>query len=242
MPTVKFMGFVNPRIMSVGSSGGPFVLKDEAIGEVSMVYSISNDAINAECEITEVNDDTVTVLYWWVSSFIDGVVDAIAFSTGSSIVAVFDKYQRPNAPIQSLIFRDHELGKECSVSPEEIIDLSVKERSICKYLHDITHTLIRPLEATVNCARAIEGLSRLVAPGKDKHQRWKSLRDNLNLSEDYLKYISKLSEGPRHGDTGPQNTRNILETRRRTWVVMNRFLAFRKRNNAKLSTSEFPLL
>jgi hypothetical protein len=71
MPTVKFMGFVTPRVMSIGTSGGPYIFQDEAIGQVSMVYSITDDAISAESEIDEVNDDTVTVLYWWVSSFID---------------------------------------------------------------------------------------------------------------------------------------------------------------------------
>ena len=68
------------------------------------------------------------------------------------------------------------------------------------------------------------------------------MRQNLRIEEAYLKFISTHATGPRHGDRvhiPPDITRELAM---RSWVVMNRFLEFKKRGGAPLPASEFPML
>jgi hypothetical protein len=99
-----------------------------------------------------------------------------------------------------------------------------------------------PLESYVNCGRALDGISRLISSSDDPKKRWIELREKLNLSEPYTQLISNLSTAPRHGWTGPVDMTKVAEVRVRSWIILNRFLEFRKRQNAALRGPEFPLL
>jgi hypothetical protein len=68
------------------------------------------------------------------------------------------------------------------------------------------------------------------------------MRRNLHIDRAYLDFITDQSIGSRHGD--PQHIPGgpVTETVRRAWVVMNRYLEYRKRGNGPLTAPEFPLL
>jgi len=68
------------------------------------------------------------------------------------------------------------------------------------------------------------------------------MRDNLNVSQQFLEFITDHSIGPRHGDVLDIPFSIINELIRRSWIVMNRFLEFKKRGDQKLPSSDFPLL
>jgi hypothetical protein len=109
-------------------------------------------------------------------------------------------------------------------------------------LNDLVTANTLPHYSPVTCARTIEGLRHLIAPGLQPKDGWSSLRQNLNIDENYLKFITDHSKGPRHGD--PQHIPGAITTDiiTRTWVIMNRFLEYRKRGNDALPISEFPML
>jgi len=64
----------------------------------------------------------------------------------------------------------------------------------------------------------------------------------LNISRDYQQWISEQAKGPRHGDPAFVPGDVTVEITHRTWVVMNRFLEYRKRGNQPLTAPDFPLL
>ena len=68
------------------------------------------------------------------------------------------------------------------------------------------------------------------------------LQESLNLTKEYVQFISELSAGPRHGTIDPQDPIEVMEVRRRAWVIANRFLEFRKRGSVDLSEPSFPRL
>jgi len=115
-------------------------------------------------------------------------------------------------------------------------------QGLFKILNDLVSTLARPLEWTVNCARAIEGIGHLISPSKPKPEQWEALRTNLNLSKDYLTLITNESKAPRHGQLLPVKNITLSEIRKRSWTVMDRFLTFRKIGNVPLPISDFPVL
>jgi len=82
----------------------------------------------------------------------------------------------------------------------------------------------------------------MIAPGEKTGEQWAKMRSALNLTEEYLKYITDLSKGPRHGERTRIEGESTTEITRRSWIIMNRFIEYRKRGNQDLPTSDFPLL
>jgi len=125
---------------------------------------------------------------------------------------------------------------------EEIIKITEPDPRILKHIHDLAYCLSHPLEIPVNCARAVEGISKLIAPDAKTEQRWLALRENLNLTRDYVQLISDVSTDPRRGGMKPMSLPQLYEVRNRSWTVANRFLHFMKLGNARLPREGFPLL
>ena len=66
------------------------------------------------------------------------------------------------------------------------------------------------------------------------------MRSNLNVDEKYLKFVTGLSHGPRHGNRAKRlPERDLAETLNRAWTIMDRYLAFRRRGGQPLPLTEF---
>jgi len=69
------------------------------------------------------------------------------------------------------------------------------------------------------------------------------MRQYLNIDHAYLKFITDVSTAPRHGKrVGATSQKDFDETITRSWVVMNRFLEYKKRGDKQLPLAAFPLL
>jgi len=125
---------------------------------------------------------------------------------------------------------------------DKVLNTVLTEPSVFMALNDLITAISLPHHSSVTCARAIERLRHLVAPGTPRKDSWESLRQNLNIDRKYLEFVTVHSTGPRHGD--PEHIPGTITTEvtQRAWKIMNRFLEFRKRGNVPLQLSEFPLL
>jgi hypothetical protein len=249
MPTVKFSGRITPPIMTFRITHGPVTLTNSIVGPMSISYRIDGTDIAVTCEIESANDENITVLSWHVRAMVCGVVDAIAFQRGIGATAVIDHCEKPDGTSGPLGMRDEHLENACTVSYRDLIAVADKEGAVFKLINDLIEALIRPWDAPVNCARAVEGLRKLMYPipadqekERDRDKReWTFMRDNLNLTPDFLRFVTDLSALPRHGFVGPVLGRDIGNTRIHAWTVASRFIEFRKRGNLKLPESDFPL-
>jgi hypothetical protein len=207
-----------------------------------MSYEISGSSVMAKCEVKDLEPVTLQVLHIWAVNLIRGTIDVIGFSKGMGIGLILDRCKLPGSQPQGVGFKDDGLASLCTISMEELIRLTNNERGILKQLHDLVDSLLNPLDAPVNLARAIEGFAKLLSAEPDKAKRWKEVQSKLNLSKDYLAFITGASAEKRHGSTEPHNLKQIVEARKRAWTIAGRFLEFRKRGNASLPLLEFPLL
>ncbi len=177
------------------------------------------------------------------------VINCYGFAKGLQLQAVLEtvvkpdgiKYNiqahRPN--LEPLVTALH-CGSDRVVDIHPILPIVLTDPTIFVAVKDLINA-ISPTEASVNCARAIEAIRQAMCPA-DRKQGWKLMRDNLNLSQPFLEFITEHSTGPRHGKVLDIPFSAIIETTTRSWKVMNRFLEFKKRGDAKLPISEFPLL
>ena len=68
------------------------------------------------------------------------------------------------------------------------------------------------------------------------------MRDNLNISQPYMQFVTDQSTAPRHGSIMNVSAEKLRASLERTWIIANQFLEFLKRGKKPLPLSEFPLL
>lgn len=241
MATIRFTGFVTPGGVVPGSTG-EFTPVDESVEGLVIRFKIDPSVVSIDCEVPAVDVIAFNLIHMYAFYTVRGILDAVSFTRGLPLTLILTTCTHPNGETLPLRIEEEELARLCTVSHTEVIKLSKHERAILKHLHDLSCALINPLETEANCAKAVEGFAQLLLPGAKEVLRWQSMREKLNLTEEYLKFITGLSKGQRHGTTDTQSLADIVEMRRRSWTVANRFLEFRKRGNINLSQSEFPVL
>ena len=124
----------------------------------------------------------------------------------------------------------------------------MSRKSVHSYSLHVGHRLsvsghLKTHVAPVNCARAMDRIKHLIAsPGSTDAQAWRQMREALHIDEDYLKFITEASKGPRHGRPGHTPGIETTEATRRAWSVMNRYFEFVKRGRTPLATHQFNIL
>jgi hypothetical protein len=178
-------------------------------------------------------------------------IDIFCFANGWGLTVWIDTFIKPDGAEQFLLAQMPQLAPLCTafnLAPsggkiEDVWRIVVGEPAIFMALNDLIAGITWPHYAPVNCARAIEGIRNMITPlGTDRKQGWPLMRANLNIEQGYLSFITDQSTGPRHGDRAFIPGTEVNKTVERSWIVMDRFLEFRKRGNQPLPLVEFPML
>jgi hypothetical protein len=241
MPTVKFAGSIVPPTLLVQANKGTDRWSIPLLGEVLVKCSIRGAVITVECEMEDTSDERITLLHWHALHLVSSIVDRIAFSKGVGVAAVLDHCEKADGSTGPIGLRDDNLTKACPMEHSEIGAIAAKEPAIFQHIHDLVTAILRPWEAQITCARAVEGFKKLMSQGIE-NQQWKFMRENLNFDKAYLTFVTDLSREARHGHVGSQTLGDITENRMHAWTVAYRFLQFRKRGSVKLPEQEFPRL
>jgi hypothetical protein len=259
MPTITFRGRIlpdHPKITVPRLS--PMRWTDPADGSVvQLTVSIAQSDIAAVYEITTYNPDDIHLLHIGALEHSRAIVDCICFSQGLGRTVMLDDVVYPDGEVRKLSYENTELAHLCTAfdlstnAPsgddfKAMYHLVVKEAELFLAINDLVMAITIPGHIAVNCARAVEGLRNIMLPD-DPHRTlgWAYLRRELNLEKSYTEFITSASAGPRHGDRSDmadmaeEHTQEILK---RLWVIMNRFLEYRKRGNDTLPLSLFPFL
>jgi hypothetical protein len=215
---------------------------------------INKGVIQVTCESnlfgTEDYDGQVD---WRANHLVRSVVSSYAFATATHLEPVLESVIKPDGIKYNIQARREALrplvtalhvgsrGGNDIVDIKPLLTLALQNPTIFVALKDLVDG-INAGETVVNCGRAIEGLRTCLAPANDRKAGWRIMRDNLNITQSFLEFITDQSKGPRHGDVYGVQFSAINETVRRAWIIMNRFLEFKKRGEKQLPLSEFPLL
>jgi hypothetical protein len=241
MPVIQFHGIVMSDRL-IGKQSGQGSWDDPDIQGVLFSFDITDSVISVVCETQTPNQVPVAHLYLRAYLMARGCLDVLSFANGTHFAFVINEITYEDGHRDAWFFDEIRLAELCTVSVREIYGLANRERAILKHLHELSATIVNPLDSESNCHRAVEGFAQLLAPTVNEKQRWKKMQSDLNLTESYIKFITDLSKGPRHGATDPQSLPHIMEVRRRAWMIANRFLEFRKRRSDRLTAPDFPLL
>ena len=181
------------------------------------------------------------------------VVDLISFQQGWGLSVILDTLVMPAGLTSTFMPKDERLAQfSTAIQPsgtppinnfDVCYRLIVAEPPLFMALNDLIVSITLPHHGAVNCARAVEGLRVLMtSPAIDRKQAWPIFQTNLNIDRAYREYVTGTSTGPRHGDRAHIPGPIVMEVVKRSWIIMNRFLEYRKRGSVQLPLPEFPLL
>ncbi len=180
------------------------------------------------------------------------VVNCYSFGKGLGLSVILETVTKPDGikynlqahrpdlePLVTVLHSRHDGG----INIQSILPTIMADPTIFVALNDLISSIAHAQDAPVKCGRAIDAIRQYMAPANDRKAGWPAMRESLNITKPYLDFITDQSKGPRHGDVKSTTFPDTWETIRRSWIVMNRFLEFKKRGgNQPLSLSEFPLL
>jgi hypothetical protein len=239
-----FHGIVAPLgNLQVKAEGGPTTFPVSEVAGALFSFRIDQDEVTVNCDVPRPDQILVNLMLMFSYYLVRGVMDGVLFLQGRGAVLIITRCTVPGEMTpRDLDLYEDELEKLISISHADFITLSLNERGILKHIHDLVDCIVNPLDSELNCGRAIEGFAQLLLPGGKPPMRWARLREALNLDKTYTQPISDASAGPRHGAIEPQSLPLIVEIRRRSWTIANRFLEFRKQGSINLSDPDFPIL
>jgi|SRR5580658_1716005 hypothetical protein len=256
MATFRFAGRVFPvfnDFTMIGSVSTHW--EDEIEPAVKLIMdasvSINRGIIEVVCESNLSRSDNYDgQVDWRAGRLARSVVNSYAFAKAIYLEAILETVVKPDGIKYNIQARRPELeplvtalhvGSDGGVDIKPLLLLALRDPTIFVALKDLVGSMDAH-ETLVNCARAVEGIRESMTPASDRKQAWQLMRDNLNVSQNFLEAITDHSKGPRHGDVSNVKFGAVHETIRRSWIVMNRFLEFKKRGDNKLPLLDFPLL
>ena len=223
--------------------------------DTTFTITIRDNAITVDCEASRFDPSLVTFLYMRAFDLARATVDLTAFSSGYGFIVIFETIKTPDGQTTTVAAFDPSLAAHCTsyqigIVPtptadndfQKVLLIVSTDWRIFRALRHLIEAITFPHEAGRNCANAIEALRHIIAPNQPSGQAWRDFRNTLNISEDYLRMITDISTGPRHGDPTHIPGQTIAEITRRAWRVMNRFFEYKKRNCGPLPLADFPLL
>ena len=182
-------------------------------------------------------------------------VDCFSYLKGFGLSVTIDKVIPPNGIEHDVLVERPDLVKfvtAFNLNPEDKANnfdamfrvVITDPSAVFLALTDLIASISGSHYAHINCARAIETIREAMTPqGKNRKSGWEAMRRCLNVDEKYLKFITDVSTAGRHGTRiGAVSQQEYDETIKRSWIVMNRFLEFKKRGAKQLPINDFPLL
>jgi hypothetical protein len=249
VPDITFYGSVLPQANALSVPFSTDLRFDDPDSDlvVHISISINESKVVAKCSLSEMSHANFTYAYLRALDMARAIVDVVAFNLGEGLIVLLTEFSEGDGERKAIRINDPTLSPLClSMVPEgrfqEICRLVISNSAIVLALNDLIAANMNQHLATINCARAVEGLRHVISPGARQSASWQGIRTALRLDESYLRLITDNSIQHRHGDRvriGAPLAKQIIQ---RSWTVMDRFFEYALRGYQPLPISEFPLL
>jgi hypothetical protein len=208
MPKILFTGRILPHANITLPNYPVGEWNDPAIGlDITFRTAIENGVVNIKCEMNafsnEEHSQTVAKL---ACDLARATIDLIAFKNGAGLLFYLETMTDEPGRVWSLVNQNHELAAIASslqgnAAFDAIHEIVLGDAKIYLVLRDLVKALIFFNRAPLAASNAVDGIrSHFVPLGETNESGWAPMRENLRLSEEYLKSITDVARGPRHGD------------------------------------------
>jgi hypothetical protein len=254
MPVYQFTGRVIPPFNDFTISGPISVnWNDPTISLVmSGTLQIAKGIVEISCDSNlSGTEDAEGRVYRNALDLAIAVGSIYAFGKGMGLRVVLESVIKPDGikyniqekmPYLEPLVTALQSRQDGGVDITTVLPIVLSDPTIFVSLTDLIESINRTPEAPVKCGRAVDAIRYYMSPKNDRKAGWAAMRDNLNLSQPFLEFITEHSKGPRHGDVKNTAYSAVNEILKRSWIIMNRFLEFKKRGDQRLQLVDFPLL
>ena len=236
-----------PRSMIIGHKSSATNTIMGGTVQVAIRCEIANSNIRLECDLDRYEEQYLQDLWATAWDYARMAVNLIGFQSGAGLITVVDTIIRPRQKPDLMRTQLAALSQQCTAydlnSTQQIAGIVSSDIAVIRAFKDLVESLIIPNNAVVNCARVMDTIRRMVAPSLNEKAAWEEMRRVLNVSKDYLTFITEASKNARHGNySATTSTPKLMEVLVRAWAVMNRFLEYKKSGDKPLIDPNFPLL
>ena len=251
MTTIHFYGRVLPSHLSVSVQLPEIKWKwEEQNLDLTFRTKITNAGVEVQCDVEPYNEEYISEIFKRATDLARLAANMAAFTTGYGLVVALETMIGPlgvnviqrQEQVPPSSYTSFGTGGDDDQEIGKVFRSIIAEPSAFIALDDLIKAVTSHHTQLADCGRVVDRIRRMITPGQPDSVAWQNMRTSLNISRTYLEWISKQSTGPRHGDPTyiPGNIGS--ESMARTWVVMNRFLEYRKRGNQALTAPGFVLL
>ena len=242
MATYKFRGRVLPSSIGVtleGTSGAHW--EDTSLSLIlDATLSITKSAVEIVCESnlcgTAFNDSEVHLRAFDMAR---AVVDSLAYAKGLGLSVILETVIKPDGimyniqverpDLAPLVTAFHSGPNSESIDLASMLPIVFSDPLVFMALNDLVASITLPHHAPVNCGRVIEAIRELMTPsGADRKTRMGGDAERFEYRSEVSGVYYRSIKGARHGDRKSITLPSFQETIRRAWIVMNRFLEFKK--------------
>ncbi len=251
MAIIQFRGYAVPPGIDINFAQVMEWLDDDAPDYRMrfVIHPIANSQILVECEVDryERQDHLARIAMRAIDS-VHAVLDVLGFAKGISVHVVVNSFSELGG--EAIPFRPGEphLAALCTAFASntsdflKILEIVGRKKNLIRAFRDLSEALSAPVKIVPHCAKAVDTIRNLIAPGLRAQDQWLIVHANLRVTQQYLQRITDELRGPRHGDHKTISGTITEEVSRRTWIVMNRYLEYLKLGEIPLPLDKFPVL
>jgi hypothetical protein len=246
---IRFHGRVFPEFMQVTINFTPTVhwKADELGYEVDMVCHVDKSVVDIECTLSDWKVEYFPDLYRRALDICRAKIDVLGFKMAYGLTVLLDTFEAPDGTVTPIALNDPNLVGICTAFSlekgfDEVCMLVLQRPLLFMAIRELMTAISLPHVSLVECARAMDRIKNMLAPGSKDKAAWNRMRETLRVEEVFLKYITDASADPRHGQPGHTSGSVTTEVTRRAWVIMNRYLEYVVHGEKPLDPTTYPIL
>jgi hypothetical protein len=228
------------------------VIEPDVTLEMSASISITRGIVDILCDSNlHGNANADGQVHLRASDLANAVVNIYGFGKGVGLSVALENVVKPDGLKYTIEESKPDLAqfvtvlhpfKDARVDINPVLPIVLGDSTIFVALNDLVGSITRIQDAPMKCGRAVDAVRHAMAPADDRKGGWPAMRDKLNVTQPFLEFLTEQSKGPRHGDLKGGTFEINQEVLRRAWIVLNRFLEFKKRGDQPLPVQDFPVL
>jgi hypothetical protein len=252
MPIIRYLGKITPTDVNVTLASIPYGTSNHLhFGlECKWELRIVDSSVAVALELNKFDlDQHLQPTINFAQDIAKIAASLLSLQHGIAFELILEKLILPNGEMKWVYCKEQEFPKYMTAIHKQegfnqAIVLAISNHTLSMILRDITDGLRSNYQGVIGAARAMDGIcNHFVPDGMTRKDGWPLMQKALNASENYIKSITRRSEGPRHANWDDYSAeKENREAAERAWILVNRFLEYRKRGDQPLPSSDFPFL
>lgn len=226
-----FEGRVLPEVLGVGIKCPDQFKYADPDGMVGIFdLKISAGKFRVSVELKNLDEETKKWAIVRGHELVTSIVDLFAFTLGYALHVIVDHmiedgrikpFIVSHSSVKNFIddFDDNQF--------ERLVEHVIGDLDLKLALRDLILSLSTMNYSAIAACRSTEAIRNQFRHADETDaQAWNAMRTCLNLSRDYIQYITDASIKPRHGHRGAALLSDQSEVTHRAWLIMNRYLCY----------------